>query len=565
MQSNKIYHAAMYLRLSQEDGDVSNATKAESNSISNQRTLITQFLENKDDIELVSTRIDDGYTGSNFDRPQFQLMIEDIKKGIIDCVIVKDLSRFGREYIDAGNYIERIFPMLGVRFISVTDGIDSINQNNTDMIVSFKNLLNDAYCRDISIKIRANLQALMKQGKYIGAFPVYGYMKDPDDVHRLVIDPEAAATVRDIYKYKISGMNNTEIARALDNRRILTPLAYKESKGENLKSPFKKNKELTWDHTTIKGILSNPIYTGMLAQGRYTTPNHKVKKCFKKPETEWIIVHGTHDAIIDTREFDLVQKIMSLDTRTSPNERKVYPLCGLVVCGDCGASMVKKDVPGSNGKVYSYYICNKNKQTRQCSSHRIPKDKLEDIILKVVQIHIANILDIKRIMEFINKVPFQELDIQELEKKKAYQTKNMEKYRQLRNSLYEDLKEGLISQADYNELFEGYKHKISELLMVIGEYDREIQDILHDRDEKYKWIDHFAEYQNIQSLTRIAAVELIDQVSVFEKNRIEVTFNFDDCYTQILDQITQLGYEVDTDEEGRIHFDKKEASIEEKI
>ncbi len=209
MQSNKIYHAAMYLRLSQEDGDVSNATKAESNSISNQRTLITQFLENKDDIELVSTRIDDGYTGSNFDRPQFQLMIEDIKKGIVDCVIVKDLSRFGREYIDAGNYIERIFPMLGVRFISVTDGIDSINQNNTDMIVSFKNLLNDAYCRDISIKIRANLQALMKQGKFIGAFPVYGYMKDPDDVHRLVIDPEAATTVRDIYKYKISGMNNS--------------------------------------------------------------------------------------------------------------------------------------------------------------------------------------------------------------------------------------------------------------------------------------------------------------------------------------------------------------------
>ena len=564
MESNKIFHAAMYLRLSREDGDVADAKKAESNSISNQRALIEQFLEKQTDIELVSTRIDDGYTGSNFDRPQFQLMMEDIKKGIVDCVIVKDLSRFGREYIDAGNYIERIFPMLGVRFISITDNIDSINQNSTDMLVSFKNLLNDAYCRDISIKIRANLQALMKQGKFIGAFPVYGYKKDPDDIHRIIIDPEAASTVRDIFKYKLSGMNHAEIARTLDSRKILTPLAYKESKGVNLKSSFRKNKELCWDKTTIKAILTNPIYTGMLIQGRYSTPNHKVKKFFKKPESEWIIVHGTHEAIIDSREFNLVQKILSLDTRTAPGEKAVYPLCGLIVCGDCGASMVKKDV-SRNGKVYSYYICNRNKHNGECSSHRISKDKLEEIILKVVQTHIANILDIKRIMEFIDKVPFQELDIKELEKKKAYQTKNLEKYKQLRNSLYEDLKEGLISQADYNELFEGYKHKSTELLMVIGEYDREIRDILEDRNEKYKWIDHFTEYQNIDHLTRIAAVELIDQIRIFEKDHIEVTFNFEDCYSQILDQIAQLGYEVEADEDGRVRIERSEVLIEEKV
>lgn len=187
MQNSKIiYHAAIYLRLSREDGDVADAKKAESNSISNQKALIKQFLKDKDDIILVSERVDDGYTGSNFDRPQFQLMLEDIRRGVIDCVIVKDLSRFGREYIDSGNYLERIFPALGVRFIAITDNVDSINDQQNDMLISFKNLLNDAYCRDISIKIRSNLEVRRKNGDVVASFVAYGYMKNPVDRHLVV-------------------------------------------------------------------------------------------------------------------------------------------------------------------------------------------------------------------------------------------------------------------------------------------------------------------------------------------------------------------------------------------
>ena len=276
--SKRIYHAAMYLRLSQEDGDVSNAKKAESNSISTQKAMIKQFLIDKDDIILVSERVDDGYTGSNFDRPQFQLMIEDIRRGVVDCVIVKDLSRFGREYIDSGNYLERIFPALGVRFIAITDNVDSINDQQNDLLISFKNLLNDSYCRDISIKIRSSLEAKRKDGKVVSSFLPYGYIKDPDDKYKAIIDEEAAMVVREIYKLKLNGMSINRIAIHLDQKKIPSPYAYKRAKGINYTSPYAKNENPPWNPSTVREILTNRIYVGDLIQGRITTPNHKVKK-----------------------------------------------------------------------------------------------------------------------------------------------------------------------------------------------------------------------------------------------------------------------------------------------
>ena len=179
MVTQKIYHAAIYVRLSKEDGDVAAAGKAESNSISNQKNLIKEFLKGREDIEVVSERVDDGYSGSDFERPAFQMMLEDIKRGVVDCVVVKDLSRFGREYIDSGMYIERLFPALGVRFIAVNDGYDSLNRKDSsdDIIIPFKNLINDAYCRDISVRIRSHLEVKRRNGEFIGSFAAYGYQK----------------------------------------------------------------------------------------------------------------------------------------------------------------------------------------------------------------------------------------------------------------------------------------------------------------------------------------------------------------------------------------------------
>ena len=333
--SKKIYHAAIYVRLSKEDGDVATAGKRESNSISNQKDLIKNFLKDKKDIVVVSERVDDGYSGSNFERPAFQMMLEDIKKGIVDCVVVKDLSRFGREYIDAGKYIERLFPALGVRFIAVNDHYDNLEgKSQADKIViPFKNLINDAYCRDISIKIRSQ--------------------KDTDNKNKLVIDVYAAGIVKEIYRMKLSGMSQTAIANALNKQGVLSPMEYKHSLGIRIQDNFKTHEQAEWSAMSVKRILENEVYTGTLVQGKRTTPNHKVKKLMKKPETDWVRIEKNHEAIVSEREFALVQRLLGIDTRTSPNEEKVYPLSGLVGCGDCGAMMIKRDVP-AGGKVDAY-------------------------------------------------------------------------------------------------------------------------------------------------------------------------------------------------------------------
>ena len=229
---NKIYHAAIYVRLSKEDGDISSSAKLESNSISNQKALILDFLKDKKDIEVVSVRVDDGYSGSNFERPAFQAMLEDIRRGIVDCIVVKDLSRFGREYIDSGKYIERLFPALGVRFIAINDNYDSLKGKNQadEIIIPFKNLINDAYCRDISIKIRSNLEIKRKKGECVTPFVAFGYRKTKTDKHKLEIDPSAGSVVQDIFKMKLQGMSQDAIANRLNELGILSPFEYKISR-----------------------------------------------------------------------------------------------------------------------------------------------------------------------------------------------------------------------------------------------------------------------------------------------------------------------------------------------
>ena len=227
MSKNKSYNAAVYLRLSKEDGDVTEGGKTVSNSIANQEELVRDYLKSQADIRVYSVYKDDGYSGVNFDRPMFQKMLEDIKSGAVNCVIVKDLSRFGRNYIESGRYIEKIFPMLGVRFIAVNDHYDSLSEDTgADMIIPFKNLINDAYCRDISIKVRSHLDMKRKNGEYIGAFVAYGYRKDPEDKNRLIIDDYAAGVVRDIFDMKKKGMSHYSIARKLNDDGILSPLEY---------------------------------------------------------------------------------------------------------------------------------------------------------------------------------------------------------------------------------------------------------------------------------------------------------------------------------------------------
>ena len=318
MQHNtetKIWNATLYLRLSRDDGD-----KEESNSITGQRELLRDFIRTRPELREYAVRIDDGFTGSNFERPSFKKMLEDVKAGRTNCIIVKDLSRFGRNYLDAGEYIEKIFPFLGVRFIAVNDNYDSLGGKNAsdELIIPFKNLINEAYCRDISVKVRTQLEVKRKSGQYIGAFAVYGYLKDEANKNHLIVDEYAADIVRDIFSWKLEGMSPQDIASRLNHNGVLSPMEYKKSLGMKFATSFKANPQAVWSANAVLRILKNPVYTGVLIQGKETTPSYKVRKRVTKPESEWAIVSAAHEAIIERRDFDSVQKALSLDTAAAP-------------------------------------------------------------------------------------------------------------------------------------------------------------------------------------------------------------------------------------------------------
>ena len=559
-QFKRIYHAAIYVRLSKEDGDVAGASKAESNSISNQKELIRDFLKDKEDIVVVSERVDDGYSGSSFERPGFQQMLEDIRRGAVDCVIVKDLSRFGREYIDTGRYIERLFPALGVRFIAVNDGYDSLEgkDQSDEIIIPFKNLINDAYCRDISVKIRSHLEVKRRNGEFIGAFAPYGYQKDGEDRHRLVVDAYAAGVVRDIFRMKLHGMSQDAIAGRLNDMGVLSPMEYKSASGSNYQTSFKTGERALWSSVTVRRILENECYVGNLVQGRQTTPNHKVKKYVVKPEKDWVRIEKNHEAVVSDRDFAIVQRLLGMDTRMSPEQSEVYPLAGMVVCADCGAAMVRKNVCSGKRK-YRYYVCSRNKETKECASHRIGVERLEEAVLEVLKVQVANVLDLKRAMEKVSEIPFQELDIRELERRIEQKEAEVLRCRELRNMLYEDMKDGIVSKEDYRELHEAYTQRRDLAEEAVRQMKGEIEDILASNTDKYRWLDYFAEHGNIDRLTRNVAVELIERVKVVDRETVEVVFSFGDCYREVLEGLKHAGCEAVCDSRGRIRFEWKEA------
>lgn len=327
---NGVYTADAYFRLSREDGD-----KAESDSIVNQKALVREFLKAHPEIQVYKEQVDDGYTGVSFERPAFQEMLEDIRAGRVNCVIVKDLSRFGRNYIEAGRYIEKIFPYLGVRFIAINDNIDTATEMSAsdEMLIPFKNLINDAYCRDISVKVRSHLDVKRESGQYISPFAPYGYKKSPENKNQLVVDEKAAAIVRQIFKWKIEGMSAARIADKLNGLGIPTPMDYKRMNGENYQCCFRKKEDSKWTANSVRRILCNEVYTGVLVQGKTFSPSYKIRKRIPKEEKDWIRCENCHEAIISAEEFGQVKRSYQQDTRVAPRREALYTFSGIAKCG----------------------------------------------------------------------------------------------------------------------------------------------------------------------------------------------------------------------------------------
>lgn len=540
--SKETYRACIYTRLSRDDGD-----KPESDSIANQRALIRDYLKQHKEITIVSDHSDDGYSGVNFERPGFAEMMDEIREGKVDCVVVKDLSRFGRNYIEAGNYIEKVFPFMGVRFIAINDSYDSSDKSQLDsLVIPFKNLINDAYCKDISVKIRSQLEIKRKKGEYIGAFVVYGYVKDPEDHNRIIVDTYAAEVVRAIFRWKMAGMSQNRIADKLNSQGVLCPMEYKLSMGVKVQTNFRVHKQAKWSAVSVTRILTNELYTGVLLQGKSSTPNYKVKKRFDKEQSEWIRIENAHEAIITAGEFETVQELLGKDTRISPDEETLYPLAGYVVCGDCGQNMVRKTIP-RRGKKYVYYVCSTNKAKKGCSSHSISENKLMDAVLHVIKEQISTVMRIEGLLEMAQSLPENQRNIFNYDAQIVKLQEEIERNKGFRMKLYESLEEGMIDKDEYFIFKKNYSDKISLAEKNIQSLEAERDAAVKKNAADYSWVDAFKKYEGIERVERQVVVNLISEIRVYEGNVVEIDFQHNDAIEAALKIIDTLPEDMKTE------------------
>ena len=524
LRKKSSYSAGLYLRLSREDGD-----KAESDSIQNQRELINEFLKSHPEITKTREFIDDGFSGTNFERPGFLRMMSEIDHRRIDCVIVKDLSRLGRNYIETGKYLDRIFPQKEVRFIAINDNYDSTNENGEvdQIVVPFKNLINDAYCRDISIKIRSQLDVKRKNGKFIGSFAGYGYQKDPKDKNRLIIDEYAANIVRMIFDMKLEGYSAGSIAEHLNEMGVLTPMEYKRACGLKFNNCFQISTNPVWHPNTVTRILKNEVLTGTSVQGKNRKINYKVKESRPVAESEWIRVPDTHEAIIPKQIFDSVQNLLLLDTRTAPENDQVDLFSGLIRCGDCGQNMVRR-CSNKKGKKYYYYHCTTYKNGRGCTAHLISAGKLYEFVLWQIQDQIEKLIVAEEILKAAENIPAEQFQMKSHNQQLCALNAEIERYTDLKEKLYQDLTDQVISKEEYRELHVRFSKKIEEAQKAKMELEQQKSKLFQSGLCNQKWIEEFKEYRNIQTLDRKIVIALIDRIIVYSKDRIEIHFNYMD-------------------------------------
>ena len=539
---DQTFKVAIYLRLSKEDDDLScsSGAKSESNSISNQRKLIYDFMKSHPELELYDEYKDDGKSGSNFDRAEFQRMMKDIEAGKVNCVVVKDQSRFGRDYIDVGKYKEKIFPKLGVRFITINEGYDSLSATSSDdLAFTINSFVYDFYIRDISTKIRTNLTAKKQNGEYAGAFVAYGYVKDSNDKSKLVVDQFAADVVRDIFRWKIEGLSPQNIAVRLNGLGIPSPAEYKKLSGSNYKTSFQTSSKAVWSHVSVRRILKNEIYLGVMIQGKRTTPNYKTKTVVTKAESEWLRVEGTHEAIISVRDFELVQELLRDDTHCRAGDVTVPVYAGRIYCGDCGAAAVRKTVSYA-GRRYVYYVCNANKHDKTvCSRHSIREDILGQVIYQTVRHQIDLLLDVDKALRQFENLSWEKHKLKQLDASIEIQEEVVRKNNTLRLGIYEDLRAGLLDRSEYESLKKELAERIAEATAAIEKLNKEKREILDGVSKQQSWIEQFRQYENVTELTRPMVIHLIERINIFENSNIEIVFRHRNQIEEILRFISE--------------------------
>ena len=524
------YKTALYIRLSREDGD-----KIESDSIVNQKHMLKAFIDShNDEFSLVDTYCDDNYSGTNFNRPSFKKMIEDIKSKKINCIIVKDLSRFGRDYIDTGMYLERFFPEYDVRFIALNDNIDS-EKMQYDMLMPVRNIFNEQYARDISKKVQSAFKTKQMRGEFIGAFASYGYLKDPKNKNKLIIDEYASIIVKKIFQLFLEGKGKISIAMILNREGVLCPSEYKKQNGLNYNNGQKLSGTQYWTYATIHRMLNNEIYIGNMVQHKNNRSNFRNKASLTVDKDEWIVVENTHEPIIDKETWDLVQDLLKRDTRVVDFKSNVSLFAGFIKCADCGRALCRT----VRNEVASY-LCGSYKRygTGICSSHSIKEEVLQEIILNELKNFIGNILSIDKLL---NEIAINQQSIiihKNIEDQLVKLEADKSKVFKLKKAVYEDYKLGDLSRDDYLQYKEDYEKQEENIALQIESLNSEYKSekILIERD----FIKQFKKYKNISELDRDILADFIENIYISEDKKIEIKFKFSEQTETISDMVNQI-------------------------
>ena len=504
-------------------------------SIENQTRYYTEKVEKTPNWEMLEIYSDDGHTGTDANRENFQRLLSDVMSGKINCVVVKDLSRFARNYSDAGSLIDNLFVQMGVRFISLAENVDSyLNPDSvSSIIVPITNVMNDQYCYQTSKKIRQVFDYKRRNGQYIGAFAPYGYVKHPKDKHQLIIDPDAAEIVKLVFSLFLKGTSKRATALYLNEHGVPSPSAYKLQKGIPVST--RGYDDPMWGARMIHSILTNPTYTGDLAQGRSRVKSYKVHEVESVPREEWVEVAGTHESIIDYETFDKVQALLQRDTRTSPKGREVHLFSGFLKCADCGRAITRS--VGNNNNVY--YACStyKNRSRTACTMHSIKHNRLEAAVLFAVQQQVHLAVSYSEMIARINTAPVKKSQSIRLEELIAAKERELAKISRYKQSLYQDWKDGEITQQDYRDMKADYERQTIALTDVLARLNAERAELANGVKSEHPALVAFTKHQNIDQLSRELLVELIDHIKVYENGNISVRFKFADEFRRIAEYI----------------------------
>ena len=526
------WKAGGYVRLSKEDKEHMDSSQ----SVLSQKQMIEKFLQAHPDIELYDYFVDDGYSGTDMERPEFQRMKQAFEDGIINCIIIKDLSRLARNDEESGKYIFIIFPFYNIRFISVNDHVDSYERPESvnNLEISFKNIMHSEYSRDLSKKVISASNIRRKRGEFLGAFCSYGYKKDPLDFHHLIIDEEPAEIVKYIFKRYLESQNIYAISQELSENGVMTPLEYKKSKGENLFIPGKKINVSFWKDSTVKRILTNEVYTGCLVQGKRRKNSYKSKKIIETDEDEWIKVENTHEAIIPQSMFDEVQRLIRQNHKrhSLPTFRNVF--AGKLFCGQCGSAM--SVINSSQNGRFHYFACKvAYKKKGRCEAKRMRFEQVEVIVLAVLNNYLRLCSDIVALKKkLLDKKKKEE---EKFRKRKVKRKAQQQKLQSEKAELYAKYKEGQLSLEEYL----GEKERIEIMIQSLNvPTDNSDEDVTSEcTQSKDSLLADFVSNKCFNKVTKDLLDAFVDRIDVYATDRIEITLRFADEIGETLKLISE--------------------------